>query len=332
MGKKNKSSKALKIAIPIAVVLVLIIISLAVVLGSSTRVAFLNIEEGDVQVDVGNGWVRATDGMKLSEDDKVRTLDGTAVLVLYESVIVQLEEDTEISISELSKDNLRLKQESGSTWNKFAAIAGIKNFEVETPTTVATVRGTEFWVDMESVGVVEGDVDVKMGEKRFNVGKGKKAVLREKIGRLESISPEQIRKAVLQKEKMMNHLKDLRQEEMDKKKGLVTMVKKLYRWNDGDVTTKLDKLDNGGYNEEKIREKSPLPSEAVDKFVGMTREIKKQKQQIEDLKRLGEQKATEPEKTPEDKIPEPEIIEVRRENQPRQPIENIEPGRLRAKE
>ena len=138
--------KGLKITL---IVLAVIIIAIAgfvyTAFGEKTISALLNVESGNVQV---NGV--AVQGEKvLSERDTVKTTDGEATVTLYDSVIISLEPNTELTISDLTKSYPKVKQVSGSTWTKFADVVGVKNVDVETPTTVATVRGTEFGVDVE---------------------------------------------------------------------------------------------------------------------------------------------------------------------------------------
>ncbi|MFH1064552.1 MAG: FecR domain-containing protein [Candidatus Woesearchaeota archaeon] len=291
MAKKNdpkessnsRSSKLnLKIMIPVAAVLLLAGVSLFFLLGSNTRVAFLNIEEGTVEVDTGKGWAPANDGMDLSLEDKVRTLSGKAVLVLYESIIVQLDADTEVMIEELSKKNVKLYQNSGSTWNKFASIVGIHSFEVETPTTVATVRGTEFWDDMKSVGVVAGKVDVKWGDKEFNLQGGEKVVLDEDDEPVKMrFDAADIERALSKKQAIIDAMKNLRQAEIEKHGVAYSTIKKTYGWSDADVHDRLEKLDNGKYDVQAIKAKAKIPAVSVDRFVKLSEEIAKNMKEME---------------------------------------------------
>jgi len=150
--------------------------------GSTTVVAFLNVGEGSVQVNQGKGWVAATDEMKLGLNDRVKTLeDGYASVVLFESTIISLEPATEVLIQNLEKAEQRIRQEAGSTWNKFTGLAGVEGLSVETPTTVATVRGTSFGVTMHSVMVGEGEVEVEMEGEKMMVGAEEKVVMEEKM-------------------------------------------------------------------------------------------------------------------------------------------------------
>ncbi|MBW2967413.1 FecR family protein [Candidatus Woesearchaeota archaeon] len=281
---KKNVKKQLRIWIPVAVVALLIIITLASVLGSSTRVAFLNVEDGDVQVNQGKGWKTAQDGMELDLGDAVRTGDGSAVVILYESVLVQLDPGTEVTIEELSKDNVKIRQESGSTWNKFAAIAGIKSFEVETPTTVATVRGTEFWVDLESVGVSEGKVDAEVDGQKMRVNGGYKAV----VGNEEpvALTPEEIQRAMEKKQMVIRHLKKLREDELNKHPTIYNLAKKLRGWTDSDVRRYMDRMDNGEYDPEQIKKQARLPAKSVDKFASISKEIQEQNEQLKQLQQM----------------------------------------------
>ncbi len=286
----EKKKFNLKIWIPVAVVILVIIVCLATLVSSKTRVAFLNIESGAVEVDTGKGWAAAEDGMELGLEDKVKTgEDGSAVIVLYESIMVQLDANTEVSIAQLSKDKVKINQQSGSTWNKFAAISGIKNFEVETPTTVATVRGTEFWVDMDSIGVDEGQVDAKMKGKLLTLMAGKKGVLRDGVANEEGFSDKDIQRALSKKEMLIKHFKKLRQDEINKHNIIVGIIKKTRGLNDDDVTRFLNKLDNGELDENTVRSQSPLPAKSIDKFARMTTEIKKQKADLLRLQTLRQE-------------------------------------------
>ena len=98
-SKSSKSKKKKMIAGSSigAVVLVLALIFIVLGVRGGTDIAQLHVEEGDVQVDVGNGWVDAIDEMALSVSDKIKTLNGKAVLILYESIVVQIDPNTEIS-------------------------------------------------------------------------------------------------------------------------------------------------------------------------------------------------------------------------------------------
>ena len=143
---------------------------------TTTRIAFLHIETGDILVDSGEGFVQALDGMDLDVNYIVKTEDAVATIVLYESIFIELEDYTELKILDLTKEHPRVHQ-AGSTWNKFSNLAGFGTFIVETADTVSTVRGTEFGVDEEGVEVGEGEVEVEFDEAVHSVMAGERLQL-----------------------------------------------------------------------------------------------------------------------------------------------------------
>jgi hypothetical protein len=149
--------------------------------------AQLVINSGTVLVKHGgDSWDVATSGMLLYSSDSVRTGDNSsASIVFFKSSIVRLDSNTEVMIKELMRaaeiTNVTLDQSVGRTWNTIRNISGIDNYEVQTPTTVASVRATTFvitvGIDGETFGgvgqgivnvskVIEGEVIDKIDVKR----------------------------------------------------------------------------------------------------------------------------------------------------------------------
>jgi len=141
-----------------------------------TRTAFLHIESGDILIDSGKGFIKALHGMDLSVNDIIRTEDAVATIVLYESVFIELAENTELKILDLTKKHPRVYQK-GSTWTKFSRLLGVEEFTIETADTVSTVRGTEFGVDDEGVEVGEGEVEVEIDNTKLSIKAGERLQL-----------------------------------------------------------------------------------------------------------------------------------------------------------
>jgi hypothetical protein len=130
----------------------------------------LIIEYGTVEVrHVGGSWNLADSGMLLYQSDSIRTGENTsASIIIFKSSIIRLDSNTEITIREIIDEvetNVTIEQNSGRTWNTVRKISGIDNYEVQTPTTVASVRGTSFLVNVTeeggtSYGVVNGSLNV----------------------------------------------------------------------------------------------------------------------------------------------------------------------------
>ncbi len=173
-------------------VLAVLIVLAVIVIGSfymnntPTAVAQLIIDSGTAQFDSGNGWETARSGMEIMQGDSVRTLDESeAKIIFFESSVMRLAPNTEIVIQALSADPdntyIYLRQESGRTWNKILKLSGISSYEMETPTTVVSVRGTAFSVEVEDgltdIILVEGEMETST----YEVLEGRKEMIQSKI-------------------------------------------------------------------------------------------------------------------------------------------------------
>ena len=137
-------------------------------LGAGTIVTIIS---GDVQVRHGatGTFVGATDGGVLAAGDTIRTAAGArAVLTYFEGSTVSIEPNSEltIEIASASPDGstvVVMRQNVGRTWHVVTKlITGNSKYEVRTPASTASVRGTAFQVDSESdrtvVTTTEGTV------------------------------------------------------------------------------------------------------------------------------------------------------------------------------
>lgn len=258
----------------VAVVVILVAVGYFMITGSATVKAFLTIHQGDVQIDHGSGWISATDGMDLSEKDNVKTLTNSeASVVLHESVIINMAPETELSIGDLAKSHAKIEQTSGSTWNKFTGLAGVEEFSVETPTTVATVRGTDFEVNMDSILVGEGEVEVEFKGDKISVTGGKKAVIRDGQIFIEDMTEEDWNRILGNRQMTVDVLKILRLREVEKHPVLAKQLKKQYGITDAEIKEHLDKADKGEYDLDELAEQSPVKLKSVDKIKEFTEEI-----------------------------------------------------------
>jgi len=153
--KEAKSMKKLTLII-IPVIIIICVVGLVLFMWSTSNAGAANaqlvIESGDVQVKhTGGSWATAENGMLLSQSDSVMTgTDSSASIILFESSIVRLDSNTEVSLQQIIKESgetsVTINQEVGKTWNTVQKISGIDNYDVQTPSTVASVRGTAFVV------------------------------------------------------------------------------------------------------------------------------------------------------------------------------------------
>ena len=261
-------------------------------MGDDVRTAFLSIESGTAEVDKGNGWREAFNGIDLKDDYKVRSKGGTSVIILYESIFAELEPGTEVMIRSLKKEKISLRQESGSTWHKFTAIAGIENYEVETPTTVAVVRGTEFGIDYETesgeatVLVGEGNVTVKSGEESIDLEQFEKMLRTEDGLQKVELTPEDKQRILEKAKKNLERLKKIREGMIQENDAIVGRAIEAYGVSREELGGYLDKIDVGEIDDAELLEKSPIKLPVMYRVKKVNDEIKKQQEFIEKIKNL----------------------------------------------
>jgi len=165
-NKENKSNKKTKsksmrkkILLIIPVIIIISIIGVVwFALTPEVAKAQLIIESGTVQIKhEGGTWISAQNGTLLYQSDTVKTGNNTsASIVLFKSSIIRLDSNTEVMLQEIFEEegetSVKIQQDVGRTWNTISKISGIDNYEVQTPTTVASVRGTAFVVLVQSNG------------------------------------------------------------------------------------------------------------------------------------------------------------------------------------
>ncbi|HUQ42126.1 MAG TPA: FecR family protein, partial [Candidatus Limnocylindrales bacterium] len=130
----------------------------------------LTILSGDVMVSHRGGeYFAAMDGQILSEGDSVKTAaDSRAVLTYFEGSTVTIEPSTELTINSAATladggTVVVMTQAAGRTWHVVTKlIGGTSKYEVKTPASTASVRGTEFEVNSDAtsttVSTTEGTV------------------------------------------------------------------------------------------------------------------------------------------------------------------------------
>ncbi len=251
---------------------------------SPTTTALLDITQGQVQVDQGKGWINAVDEMKLSIDDKIKTLDNSkASIILYESTIISLEPNSEVIIIDLSKENLKIKLESGRTKNKFTGLQDVKGLSIETPYSTANVKGTSFEISIYEIIVAEGKVEVIHKTKTITISQGEKVEITEEEIKKTTLTREEKDKAIQILKENVEILKEMRMREVEKKKILAEQLKKKYDLTDEQIREKLEEADQGLYDLDEIEEQSPVRIETVKKIKHLTEEIIKENKQIEKL-------------------------------------------------
>lgn len=267
-----------KILIGILIAVAVIVIAGGVIYNSivSDKIdpAFLTVESGTVQLDKGTGYQTVTGEVILYLNDKVKTLDGTATIILYESIITELEPNTEVSIKTLTENNVALKQDSGSTWSKFTAITGIDSYEVETPTTVATVRGTAFGVNVEQdeILVGEGNVNVEKEGQIHSLAQFEKLT---QLGKTRLTAADK-QKILGKAKKNIERLKSLRDRIIEKQGPLIKKAMAKYGVTEVELRGYLAKIDSGEIDDAELLAKSPVKLPVMNRFKRLNDELKNQ--------------------------------------------------------
>ncbi|WP_157264525.1 FecR family protein [Paenibacillus oryzisoli] len=171
MTKKSFISVLLSFSLVFSLVSVLLV---KPVDAKTVRVAIISALSGDVTIKKGGGskTYDAYENMSLNQGDTVYTGAGSSVTLNLASgdADVTLGDNAELNVSDLNSANgnkkSKLKVWAGSMWVKVKSLAGADDeFEVETPTAVMGVRGTQFFV---SVDPVSGKTKMAVGSGRVS--------------------------------------------------------------------------------------------------------------------------------------------------------------------
>jgi len=155
----------LKKTIIITVVLTVFAIFLYFTFSNTERSAILHFDAGKVYVNEKP----VLQDVKLKQKDIIKTGDGKATVILYNSVIIMLEPNTVIALEDLTKKNPKVEQIEGKTWNKFIKVAGVEEYTIKSGNSVASVRGTFFGIEENKIMVSEGEVEYAVDEEVFFV-------------------------------------------------------------------------------------------------------------------------------------------------------------------
>ena len=106
--KKSKLFKIIGIAI-LSLILIISITAYFLLKTPADKGAYIQTFEGDVQVFTKNSWQTPVINQELSLNDKIKTSTGSATLLLMEKAIISIEPNTEIEISSLAENDLKIK-------------------------------------------------------------------------------------------------------------------------------------------------------------------------------------------------------------------------------
>ena len=191
-----RKAPALRVAMMVATMAVIVGLGSLVLLSLPTRVVdkaaspvYVN---GLVEILPAESqtWEPFPEGGQARSGDRIRTgLDSSVVLVFFDGSTTSLEAETDITLVQLSaqrdggRREIILQQWMGETANIVQPRSDqAARFEIETPTAVIAVRGTEFKVAVQidgstDVTVVEGFVDVTAQGTTVRVSAGRETTV-----------------------------------------------------------------------------------------------------------------------------------------------------------
>ncbi len=142
----------------VATILVILTFSGMALADNAKAIAIIMTVKGDVEVKKGDaGWASAAFGTVLDDGDKIRTGDDGFLAIVFTDDKSQLKirPGTEITLNgERDEDYNIAKRVNLEIGELFADVTKQKgSLQVATPTSVASVKGTEFWVIVQIDGV-----------------------------------------------------------------------------------------------------------------------------------------------------------------------------------
>ncbi|RLC46538.1 MAG: hypothetical protein DRH89_05230 [Candidatus Cloacimonadota bacterium] len=172
------------------ILILVLLLSVAVSSFAADSVAIALKAKGDIELMRGDNTSKVNSGDGLMNQDEleskeeafavVKFIDGSSLIKLFPNSILTIdakEEDGQLN----KKSTLKM----GTIWAKVSKKTGM--FEVDTPNTVVSVKGTEFMVDVDlegttSVRVKEGEVKLKSKDtnEEKSVVPGEKGVVNKK--------------------------------------------------------------------------------------------------------------------------------------------------------
>lgn len=122
-------------------------------------------------------WTPALPEMTVYQGGEVWAKEASTARVEVEKALVRVAPNTIFTLGQPAPETVQLSMDEGQMWVNVEGLAPGETFEVETPSAVASVRGTRFSVRVDPDGVtwisvVEGTVWVRAGGEEVEVSAG----------------------------------------------------------------------------------------------------------------------------------------------------------------
>lgn len=129
----------------------------------------LTFVSGQVEVNAGKGWQKASLGAIVNENEKIRTgKKGTVIINLKSGAALKLKSESQITLSAVGTATT-IDVESGSIFSKVGKRQPGQTFQIRAQTMVAAVRGTEFYFAYGKKKSAKADLWLCVNEGQVNV-------------------------------------------------------------------------------------------------------------------------------------------------------------------
>jgi hypothetical protein len=271
-----KKSRALWWVLGIVVVLAAVLGSAYFAFAASSDVpAQLHVEKGSVSVN-GNP---VSGVVLLKQGDVIATADGTASVLLYESVVVHVQPNSQVTIDDLARAHPRVSEQQGTTWSTFSKLAGVVDYSISTEKTVASVRGTMFSFALSKIVTAEGVVDYTWNGQHFTVNEGSAV----DNGVARDATPEELAAAQDNLRSAIAEFQRVRQVQIDKHQSIINTAMKMYGVDNAFVQEKLASADKGAFDIDALLAKAPVKPAWLVKVAAITKEIQHLNQLLDSL-------------------------------------------------
>lgn len=125
--------------------------------------AIVLFKKGDVALNRQDQALQLTPGFQLLRNDRITVMTGARLdLRMPDGSLMQIQGEAEIRLLSLNR-RIALEQKKGSTYHSVVPSTNRQEYSIQTPTAIASVRGTRFAVENGETGTVvrvtEGSVE-----------------------------------------------------------------------------------------------------------------------------------------------------------------------------
>jgi len=294
----------------ITLLIILVLLSLFIISAGISYYFLNHVDTAKARLIVGEGNVTVNGGevtgiMELQQGDIIETKeDGLSTVLIYDSVIVNLEQNTKIRLKHLNKDHPLVEQFYGNTWNTLTGLFGVKNYTITYGTLLVFAQGTVFTLGGKDYApqlyVAKGQVQLETREQNYTVVENQ--VAEKKSGQMVQREANSYEKQVhrWQRETGIMVLEQVRVDEIYSHEILLKIIKQKYRVTDEEITEGIRAVDEGKYTVDELVRRLPIPLNSVTKLAELTKTIQQFKQEIREAERLAEEQKVLVEKVQEE--------------------------------